>query len=104
MKNNLPKLFKNTDRHIPPAIRKKIQAHRRRLERQYCPRGASVIQAALIDQVVQLTAFADLCAAHRTLKKEQRRFERAAKSALMSLKEINEDECTALHLQNSQGG
>ena len=49
MKNYLPKLFEKTDRHIPPAIRKKIQAHRRRLERQYCPREATAIQAVFID-------------------------------------------------------
>ena len=91
MKNNLLKLFEKTDRSIPPAIRKKIQAHRRRLAKQFCPRGASAIHAALIDRVVQLTAFADLCAKHKTLKREQRRFERAAKAALSLLEEMSKD-------------
>ncbi len=95
MKDDLPKLFEKTDRHIPPAIRKKIQVHRRRLAKQFCPRGASAIQAVFIDQVVKLTAFADLCAGHETLKREQKRFERAAKAALKSLKEIKEDEDSA---------
>ncbi len=95
MKDNLLKLFEKTDRHVPPAIRKKIQAHRRRLAKQFCPGGASAIHAALIDQVVKLTAFADLCAGHETLKREQRRFERAAKSAVKFLKEIKEDEDSA---------
>ncbi len=91
MKNNLLKLFEKTDRHVPPAIRKKIQAHRRRLAKQFCPGGASAIQAVLIDQAVKLTAFADLCARHKTLKREQRRFERAAKAALSLLVEMMRD-------------
>jgi hypothetical protein len=95
MKNNLLKLFEKTDRHIPPAIRKKIQAHRRRLAKQFCPGGASAIQAVFLDQVVKLTAFADLCAGHETLKRERRRFERAAKSALKNLKELKGDEDSA---------
>ncbi len=95
MKEHLLKLFAKTDRSIPPAIRKKIQAHRRRLAKQFCPRGALAFQAALIDQVVQLTEFANLCAGHETLKREQRRFERAAKAALKFLKELKEDEDSA---------
>lgn len=95
MKEDLPKLFEKTDRNIPPAIRKKIQTHRRRLAKQFCPGGASAIQAVLIDQAVKLTAFADLCAGHETLKRERRRFERAAKSALKTLKEVKEDEDSA---------
>lgn len=92
MKNNLLKRFEKTNRHIPPAIRKKIQAHRRRLAKQFCPRGASVIQAIFIDQVVKLTAFANLCGDHESLRKEKKRFARSAKSALKFLKEIKEDE------------
>ena len=95
MKNNLPKLFEKSDRHIPPAIRKKIQTHRRRLAKKFCPGGASAVQAVFIDQVVNLTAFANLCARHETLKREQRRFERAAKAALKTLKEFKEDEDSA---------
>ncbi len=91
MKDDLLTLFEKTDCHIPPAIRKKIQAHRQRLAKQFCPRGASAIQAVLIDQVVKLTAFADLCAEHETLKREQRRFERAAKAALSLLVEMMRD-------------
>ena len=91
MKNNLPKLFEKTDRHIPPAIRKKIQAHRRRLAKRFCPGGASAIQAVLIDQAVNLTAFADLCGDHESLRKEKKRFARSAKSALSLLEEVSKD-------------
>lgn len=91
MKNNLLKLFEKTDRNIPPAIRKRIQAHRLRLERQLCPRGASVIQAIFIDQVVKLTAFANLCGDHESLRKEKKRFTRSAKSALSLLEEMSKD-------------
>ncbi len=94
METNLLTLFERTDQHMPPAIRKDVQAHRRRLAKQFCPRGASAIQAVFIDQVVQLTAFADLCAEHE-MKREKRRFERAAKSALKFLKELKEDEDSA---------
>lgn len=91
MENNLQELFKKSDSHIPPAIRKKIQAHRRRLAKQFCPGGASAIQAVFIDQVVKLTAFADLCGDHESLRKEKKRFTRSAKSALSLLEEMSKD-------------